>query len=151
MGHDRIQDLPVWRLRFADRPDLVVRVTIPTVEAEALAPSLVPLFTSGRRLDVVAAVAQLAAPFADSLLSWTLEWNGRPVPCTRRGVLRVDLDLLIEILQEWIGLWRATELEPAAPAAAREDERLAELPMMALVPDDVAELTDDVPAELAVS
>jgi hypothetical protein len=153
MGHDRVQDLPVWRLRFADRPGLVVRVTRPTIEAEVIAPRLVSLFTSRVRGDRVLAVAQLAVPFADSLLSWTLQWNGKPVPSTRRGVLRVDLDLMADILREWLALATAAPAQDPVPDAPEraDDPLLAGLPMLALVPTADEPATELDPALVAVT
>lgn len=157
-GYDRTAALPVWRLRFEfdDHPDLLVRVTVPTVEAEVLAPTLGPLFLSGRRHDMATAVAALAGPFADSLLSWDLEWNGEPVKPTRRGLLRIDLELAADILAQWTGCeaWPGTRERAAAAARAQEaaelvevERQLADLPMLALVPDDEAEVEVVEPVE----
>lgn len=135
---ERTEALTVWRLRLEDLGE-EVRVTTPTLEAQALAPRLLPLFLSGRQQDVIRAVARMAGPFADSLLSWTVCWKGRPVPCTRRGVLRVDLGLVLIVLREWIALWPAPEVEQGPAESAEVDPEaklLAGLPMTALVPDD---------------
>ena len=78
-------------------------------------------------------VARMAAAFADSLLSWTLTTpSGRPAPPTRRGVQRVDRDILL-VLREWFRCW-------ALPAAGSPDvdpieAALADVPMIALVPN----------------
>lgn len=159
-GYDRTEHLTVWRLTgFDGHPDLWVRVTVPTIEAEVLARELAPLFLSGRRAEMAAAVARLAGPFADSLLGWSVEWAGRPVKPTRRGLLRIDLELAADILREWTGspAWDvargqagagapargpAGAQEPADDLSVEERESLAALPMLALVPDDPPEVVD---------
>lgn len=156
-------DLPTWRLSFDDRPGLVVEVSVPTVEARTLATRLVPAFTSNREAAILDAVAQLAAPFADSLVSWTARTpGGRPAPATRKGTARVDVWLLLDVLTEWMKLWPA--LEPAAPAEAAPDPDLMLLASLPMIPvgdeaeqdlahkeSSVAEVSieDDVHGELA--
>lgn len=138
-------DPPVWRLVFEERPGLVVRVSIPTLEARALATELVPDFTSEDEAVVVAAVARLAVPFGDSLVSWTARTPaGRRAPASREGAVRVDVWLMLDILREWIPLWpplgRPADAEPDVV-----DEELALLAGMPMVPLDDTELE---PAEL---
>ena len=131
---------PVWRLRFDDRPGLTVEVSVPTLEARALAPRLVPAFTSGREGAVLAAVAQFAAPFADSLVSWTATTPaGRPAPATRKGTVRVDVWLLLDVLLEWIKLWPPLAVPDAEPVEVEQDPEialLASLPMVPLADDE---------------
>ncbi len=135
---------PVWRLVFDDDAKVVVRCTLPTVEAEAMLPALVPLFGSGRRADVVEALARLGPAFADSILSWTVEHpSGRPVPPTRKGVLRVPVEVLVVIVREWLAAWTA---RPAV-STVDDDPDLSLLdegvPAIALVPAESDE--DDTP------
>jgi len=156
-GYDRTEHLTVWRLTgFDGHPDLWVRVTVPTVEAEVLARELAPLFLSGRRAELAAAVARLAGPFADSLLGWSVRWAGRPVKPNRRGLLRIDLELAATILKEWTGspAWdvargqasaSAREAEPGDDLSVEERESLAALPMLALVPAEPPEVIDAEP------
>ena len=140
--YDRLADVPVWRLRFDQYPGLTVRVTVPTVEARAVATRIIPWLASGDAVRVTRAVAELAVPFADSLLSWDLVWGGRRVKPTRRGVVRVDMDVLLAVLREWVALWPAHNETPAEDDGAELDRELAGLPMTALDPDGdaVAEL-----------
>lgn len=132
-------DPPVWRLVFDDHsPPVVVRCTVPTVEAEALLLGLVPLFATGRRQDVVEALSRLGPAFADSVLSWTVQHPpGRRVAPTRRGVLRVPAEQLVVIVRAWLDAWRS----PAQAAPAPDGDGLTDLsvlnedlPAVALVP-----------------
>lgn len=142
MAYERVgAGLPVWRLAFDDHPDLVVRVTVPTLEARALVPKVLPLLRSRRAEDVTAAISRLAVPFADSLLSWDLTWAGRPVKPTRRGVLRVDQALMLEILTQWIKLWTAPPRREQESSTSDDDAAaLAELPMVALDPETTVDI-----------
>lgn len=135
---------PVWRLVDFERyPDLVVRVTVPTLEARALAARLVPLFTSGREQAVFEATAAMAAPFADSLVSWNARTPaGRPAPATRKGVLRVDPGVLFVVFREWFALWPTAE-QPAAEPEPEVDEGLALLATLPMTPLDPGPLGDN--------
>ena len=139
-------DPPVWRLVFEERPGLVVRVSIPTLEARALATELVPDFTSEDEAVVVAAVARLAVPFGDSLVSWTARTPaGDPAPPTRKGTVRVDVWLLLDVLREWIPLWPPLGGTRPAEVEVEPDAELALLAGMPMVPLDDREPE---PAEL---
>jgi hypothetical protein len=138
--YDRVRDggIPVWRLLFDGHPGLVVRCTVPTLQARAREDAASRLIASRREQDQARGVAMLAGPFADSLLSWDLKWDGRPVPATRAGVLRVDRGLIVEILREWTALWPTEGRAPAEPGMDVDVEAaLAAVPMIPLVPDDV--------------
>lgn len=51
----------------------------------------------------LAAMGELAARFAKALVEWNLEDDeGNPVPCTRDGVLSIDIDLFLEITMQWM-------------------------------------------------
>lgn len=149
---------PVWRLvDFPDQPGLEARVSVPTVEARALATQLVNDFTSEDEGVIVAAVARLAVPFADSLLSWTARTPaGARAPATRKGTARVDVWVLLAVFREWIKLWPPLGVEPAAelePVGAVDEELalLAGMPMTPLgdAPNDLqAEPDLGEPAEL---
>lgn len=133
---------PVWRLDFTDAglPGVVVRCTVPTVEAEAMLPGLVPLLGTGRRADVVTALARLGPAFADSVLSWTVEHPvGRRVPSTRRGVVRVPAEVLVVVVREWVAAWSAYTARPAAELESDLSVLQDGVPAIALVPDDVDE------------
>jgi len=143
-------DPPVWRLVFEERPGLVVRVSIPTLEARALAVELVPDFTSEDEAVVVAAVARLAVPFGDSLVSWTARTPaGDPAPPTRKGTVRVDVWLLLDVLREWIPLW--PPLGGTPPVEVEPDAELALLAGMPMVPLADEEVGDELAELEAVS
>ena len=142
---------PVWRLvDFPDQPGLEARVSVPTVEARTLATQLVNDFTSEDEGVIVAAVARLAVPFADSLLSWTARTPaGARAPANRKGTARVDVWVLLAVFREWIKLWpplgvdsTAAELEPVGAV----DEELALLAGMPMTP--IEDDREDEPAEL---
>lgn len=131
-----VDGLPVWRLvDFPDQPGLEVRVSVPTVEARALATQLVNDFTSEDEVVIVAAVARLAVPFADSLLSWNARTPaGVRAPATRKGTARVDVWVLLAVFREWIKLWPPLAVELAAEPPGPVDKELALLAGMPMVP-----------------
>jgi hypothetical protein len=136
--YDRRGVLTVARLDFTDagHPGLQVRVVRPGVAGKAAAVRAAGLFGSGHPDDVAVALADLAPHLADSIVSWTLARGGRVRVPSRREVGRLDEDLLLLILREWIDAWPALERAAAAPVEpVFDDAQLAEAPMLALVDD----------------
>lgn len=101
----------VYRLTFED-PELaglVVRATSVPIGAFLHLQTLIEI--SGGKDDVadpgvsggLAAMGELAGEFVEALIEWNMEDDeGNPVPCTRDGVLSIDLDLFLEIVMQWM-------------------------------------------------
>lgn len=156
MSYDIAEHGNVWVLEnFAAYPGLVVRVRQPgfsayrmLLRADAVLEDRAA--SAVKRLDALNGVF---TALADSIESWTLTRNGRPVPLTRAAVLACDGQLLAAVTAAWrrhVLVPNAAPRPAEAPAPAFDDRVLRDLPMEALTDPVDEPAVEDAP-ELAVA
>lgn len=168
MPYDHGQHQDILRLTVEDHPGLIMRVRPPSLQAlidlaagtQALADLADEPATSPATLN---AWRRLTAALGASLVSWTLQVNGKRVPATTRGLLSLDLPFLMGLIKAWQeGVTRshpnvAQQRQDAPPATAPhgpvgvplsplnpdgtdpdtgiDEEWLSQLPAVPLAPD----------------
>lgn len=154
MGYDEAEAGTVWALDFEQYPGLTVRMRRPGFAAERLLARADRVLADGaadraRKMD---AFAGIFTALADSMESWTLTRNGRPVPVTRADVLACDGLMLSRIVGAWRTHAFAPQTQPRRPERgsvgdrpAFDDRLMRDLPMVPLADEldtDVATAGD---------
>jgi len=125
VGYDRARDLATFRLELEHYPGLVLRVRRPGFAGERAVRKAWPVLTDVEvgRAQQEPALALAAGALAGALVSWTLELDGEPVPCTSRAVLALDTPFLLELVTTWVERIVLRPLaQPAVEDASEDDE-----------------------------
>lgn len=104
MGYDRARDLEKFLVELEHRPGLTMRVRRPGFAGERSVRRAWPVLidpNAGRDRQEPA-LALAAGALAGALIDWSLEWDGRPVPCTPRALMDLDTEFLLELVSVWI-------------------------------------------------
>jgi hypothetical protein len=114
VAYDRAHALDTYRIVLdEDYPGLELCARRPSFLGEEAAEKAWPVLTdpeltaqaawSAQAREMVrTAVRLLAGAMADALVSWSLEWDGRPVPCTVDAMLRLDTPFLVDVVGVWV-------------------------------------------------
>jgi hypothetical protein len=144
VGYNRQKDLTVWALDFDAYPGLTVRARQANFLGLRAAAAALPVLNAPARARVtdvqyLAAMDLLLDAFAMALVDWTLLEgdDDRPVPATKQGLQRQDLEFLLNITGAWAD---ATTTQPAAAAPPPEPE-----------PPEVPEIEAELPMEVTAA
>ncbi|HEV7651331.1 MAG TPA: hypothetical protein VGP26_24540 [Actinophytocola sp.] len=168
MAHDRRDGQTVYKLVFPDRPGLTVRVRraslagmIDLAEATPVLRRNAQRDEARTELENLHAWRRIARAFASALLEWDLFDGGAPVSATFAGVMTLELDEIMALVQGWRqamaapvqfeddepdeGLAPGLGDEP--PVDELDEEWLAQLPAQ-VAPEPVEQLVEAVPADV---
>ena len=123
-----------YELKFEDSKLHGLEVTIESLSVGELL-EMQELFEQVSGSNGVAATRKLLNGFADSLVSWNLTRKGKPVPANLEGVASQKFDLILKIVQAWMGAI-ADVPDPSDPSSNGSGSLDLErsIPMAALSP-----------------